>query len=82
MVKAIFRYTSTIGIRENIMRRYVLHRETEQIGADGTVVTRKNVVGYGVSRSKLEYDDLAELAIQRGCSLRQAEEIAERIQGS
>ncbi len=82
MVKAIFRYTSTIGIRENIMRRYVLHRETEQIGADGTVVTRKNVVGYGVFRSKLEYDDLAELAIQRGCSLRQAEEMAERIQGS
>ena len=80
MVKAIFRYTSTIGIRENIMRRYVLHRETERIGADGTMITKKNVEGYGVSRSKFEYEDLAEVARQRECSLRQAGETAERMQ--
>ena len=82
IVKAIFRYTSTIGIRENIMRRYVLHRETEKVGTDGMEITKKNVEGYGVSRSKYEYDDLAELARQSGCSLRQAGEMAERMQNS
>jgi len=82
IVKAIFRYTSTIGIRENIMRRYVLRRETEKVGTDGMEITKKNVEGYGVSRSKYEYDDLAELARQSGCSLRQAGEMAERMQNS
>ncbi len=82
MVKAIFRYTSTIGIRETIMRRYVLHRETEQIRADGTMITKKNVEGYGVSRSKFEYEDLAEVARQRECSLRQAGEMTEKMQRS
>ena len=77
MVKAIFRYTSTIGIRESVMNRYVLHRTTEEIRTDDLTITKKNVEGYGTARSKYEYEDLAELARQKKCSLRKAGELAD-----
>ena len=77
MVRAIFRYTSTIGIRESVMNRYVLHRTTEEIRTGDLTITKKNVEGYGTARYKYEYDDLAELARQRGCSLRKAGELAD-----
>ena len=77
MVKAIFRYTSTIGIRENVMNRYVLHRTTEEIRTGDLTITKKNVEGYGTARSKYEYEDLAELARQKKCSLRKAGELAD-----
>ena len=75
LVRAIFRYTSTIGIRENVMERYVLHRDevTEETG-EGTF-RKKEVIGHGVSRSKWEYEDLAKLARERDCSLREAAEL-------
>ena len=82
LVKAIFRYTSTIGIREAVLNRYILHRETEPVETDGGLLTRKHATGYDVSRAKFEYEDLAKLARERGCSLREAREIAERMQNS
>lgn len=77
LVRAIFRYTSTIGIRENVMERYVLHRDILADEHEGRTIRKKDVVGYGVSRSKWEYEDLAECAEEWDCSLREA---AERLQ--
>ncbi len=73
IVEAIFKYTTTIGIREQEMNRYVLKREIEELETPYGTVHRKNVTGYGVSRSKLEYDDVARIAKENGKSVREVE---------
>ena len=78
IVRAIFRYTATIGIREAVMGRYVLKRDISDIDAEGMIVRKKTVSGYGVNRSKLEYGDLEKLAKKKGCSLREARELIEK----
>ena len=72
MVKTMFRHTTTIGIRECRMKRYILDRSM----GDGSPVRRKCVTGYGVSRQKLEYEDLAKLAREKKISLAEARAIA------
>ncbi len=72
LVKTMFCHTTTIGIRECRMKRYILDRSIE----DGSPIRRKCVTGYGVSRQKLEYEDLAKLARERKISLAQARELA------
>ena len=47
IVRAIFKYTTTIGIREKSLRRYVLDRSEDIIAAEGIYVRRKEVSGYG-----------------------------------
>ena len=69
MVRCIFKYTTTIGIREQKMRRYVLNRTMDTVETPYGEIRRKNVSGYGVSRSKLEYEDLAKAAVERGTAL-------------
>lgn len=78
VVKAIFRHTTTLGVRENTCGRYTLHRSTATVHTPWGEVRRKDSTGYGVSRSKLEYDDLAKIAREQGMSLRQVREAAER----
>jgi uncharacterized protein (DUF111 family) len=63
LVSAIFRHTSTIGIRETRCRRQVLARREETVAlSDGKTVRRKVSEGYGVRRTKLEFDDVAAAA--------------------
>lgn len=69
VVKALFRHTSTIGIRESRASRYVLDRTTETIETRCGTVRRKRSSGYGVTRSKYEYDDISRIASEQGCSL-------------
>lgn len=65
----ILRYTSTLGVRESICRRYVLRREIEERKTGLGTVRVKRSAGYGVEREKYEYDDLAALAREKGLSL-------------
>ena len=69
VVAAIFKYTTTIGIRENRMNRYILERSVETVDTKYGPVRRKISKGYGVERSKYEYDDLARIARERGVSI-------------
>ncbi|WP_022762643.1 nickel pincer cofactor biosynthesis protein LarC [Butyrivibrio sp. AD3002] len=62
LVKKIFKYTTTIGIREHISNRYVLHREEKTITTPDGEIRVKEVSGYGVKREKKEYEDLARIA--------------------
>lgn len=65
MLELLFRYTSTAGVRERSCMRYALHRsEHTAETADGNV-RFKTVSGFGVSRSKPEYDDLKPIAAAR-----------------
>ena len=63
LVAAIFRHTTTLGVRETRCRRQVLARREEAATLpDGTAVRRKVSEGYGVRRVKLEHDDVAAYA--------------------
>ena len=69
MVNAIFRYTSTIGIRQNIYERYILDRTENTVKTKYGDVRVKQSEGYGVKRVKAEYDDVARIADKLGISI-------------
>ena len=62
VVKVIFKYTTTIGIRENKMTRYVLDREIHVVNTEYGDVKVKASKGYGIERKKIEYDDIARIS--------------------
>ena len=74
LVAAMFRHTTTLGIRETRCRRQVLARREEKATLpDGTPVRRKVSEGYGVRRVKLEHDDVAAYARKADVALREVE---------
>lgn len=77
IVKTTFQYTTTIGIREIVCNRYVLARSITTLQTPYGEVRRKDSAGYGVSRAKYEYDDLARIAKAQGISLAQAAQLVE-----
>ena len=76
MIHEIFKHTSTIGIRETGYRRYILNRTEEERDTGIGKVRIKRSEGFGVTREKYEYEDLARLARQKGMSL---EELREKL---
>ena len=74
-VRLIFRYTSTIGIRELISERYILDRSEETLDTAYGRVRCKRVSGYGVDRCKFEYEDLARIAREQEVSIAEAREL-------
>lgn len=77
LVGTIFRHTTTLGVRESVCRRYVLERELEALDTPWGPVRRKTASGFGVSRAKYEYEDLARIARERGIGLDQAKSLVE-----
>ena len=70
VTRAMFRHTSTLGIRETTCRRSVLSRREESVAMpDGSTIRRKVAEGYGVRREKPEHDDLAAYAKKNGLAL-------------
>ena len=65
----IFRHTTTIGVRENISKRYTLKRFTETVQTPFGEMRKKISTGYGVTREKYEYEDLARVAKEQGMSI-------------
>lgn len=63
--KIMFKYTTTIGVRQYNCDRYILSRKTENIQTDYGNVRVKKTSGYGVEREKMEYDDLSNIANKR-----------------
>ncbi|MGN0335699.1 MAG: nickel pincer cofactor biosynthesis protein LarC [Lachnospiraceae bacterium] len=76
MIRLIFRHTTTLGVRENISRRYTLSRTIETVPTEFGEVRKKVSVGYGVAREKYEYEDIARIAREQKMSLA---DVSERI---
>lgn len=74
IVETIFKHTTTIGIRECAMKRYVLSRSVETVETPGGTIHRKISEGYGTKREKAEFEDLARIAREQGISLWEARE--------
>ena len=77
MIRLLFRHTSTLGVRETVMRRYTLTRGTELLQTPYGSVHRKTAQGYDVLRSKYEYEDLAKIARERQISLKEVRYLLE-----
>ena len=76
ILQTIFKHTTTLGVRENISRRYFLDRSIESVKTEFGDIRIKRAEGYGVKREKYEYEDLAAIARKTGLSI---EEILRRI---
>lgn len=69
MLRCIFKHTTTLGVREYVCDRYSLDRSIETVQTRYGAVSIKTAAGYGVKRSKPEYDDLARLARENDTTL-------------
>ena len=69
IIRLIFQHTTTLGIRENMSRRYILSRDVKNIKTELGDVRVKMSSGYGVVREKFEYEDIARIAREQGISL-------------
>lgn len=71
MISLMFKHTTTLGIRENFCDRYTLDRKVETVGTPYGVIRKKVSVGYGIRRSKYEYEDVARAAKANNLSIAQ-----------
>lgn len=79
IIGAVFAYTTTIGIRENRLNRYVLERRTETLNTPWGPVRCKISSGYGTERRKYEYEDLSRIAKEEGISISRAAALIDRM---
>lgn len=78
LIRTIFLHTSTAGIRESKVTRSILNRSITEIETPYGIVRRKEYEGYGVKRSKYEYEDLARIAKNQQISI---SEVLKNIEG-
>ena len=77
MLRIIFLHTTTLGVRENICNRYTLRRGIDTRDTEDGRIRRKTATGWGTSRDKYEFDDLARIARVKGISLAEAAKTAD-----
>jgi hypothetical protein len=75
-VKLIMKYTTTIGIRRHGWERYELSRTEQLMDTKYGEVHVKVSKGYGIEKTKIEYEDLARIANEQTCGI---DEIQRRI---
>ncbi len=71
LVQAIFKHTTTLGIRKKQTQRYLLERSMKEEESSLGKIHYKEAGGWGVSRKKYEYDELAALARKNKMGLRE-----------
>ena len=69
--RLMLRHTTTIGVRCSTLRRYTLRREAVTLNTPYGLVRGKRSHGYGVDRTKPEFDDLAEIARREDIPVRE-----------
>jgi len=71
MLRLMFKHTTTLGIREYVSRRYALEKEYRSVQTKFGAVTIKTSRGFGVEKSKPEYEDIAKIARETGRSIQE-----------
>lgn len=69
MLTLLFRHTTTLGVREQLCRRTILHRELSPVETPYGTIRVKRASGMGTEREKAEYEDLARAAREHGVPL-------------
>lgn len=74
MIRMVFQHTTTLGIREYTPVRYTLKRQEKIRQTAYGPVRYKVSRGYGVTREKPEFEDIAKAARETGKSIREIRE--------
>lgn len=69
IAQIIFKHTSTIGMRKARLARYCLTRTTETLETRFGKVTAKVSKGFGVSKCKIEFEDIKRIALEQNKSI-------------
>lgn len=80
ILKLIFKHTTTIGVRETVTKRYVMDRSVAVMDTPYGEVRKKQSSGFGVSRCKYEYEDVAKIAKERNISIDEAKNLIDRAE--
>lgn len=78
IIETIFKHTTTLGIRQNISERFTLERTIETVQTEFGPVRVKKSSGFGVTRSKIEYEDLAKISRETGKSIEEIVDIIKK----
>ena len=62
MAQLMLKHTTTFGVRKTICERYILDRSFESKKTDYGEITVKHGRGYGIEKSKIEFDSLLRIA--------------------
>lgn len=71
ILKCIFKHTSSLGVREYKIERHILKREIKQVESEFGTINLKNSSGFGTSKSKYEFEDIAKIARENNLSLKE-----------
>lgn len=69
----ILKHTTTLGVREYTCKRYGLKREIREVETIYGTVRVKAASGYGITKEKPEYEDMARIAKEKKISLAEIE---------
>ncbi len=72
ILRLVFKHTSTIGVREYSCKRYTLDRTERVIQTKYGPVREKISSGYGITKIKPEYEDIARIAKENNISVSEA----------
>lgn len=75
LVSVLFAHTTTLGVRESLCTRYTLARSQRTVETEHGPVRVKEARGWGVTREKPEYKDVANIAREHGLTLDQVKEL-------
>ena len=78
ILSVLFLHTTTLGVREYLCRRSVLQRTVSTVRTAFGEVRCKKADGWGITRRKYEYDDLAAIARKQGISLAEAARLTDQ----
>lgn len=78
MLSLMFQHTTTLGIREYVSRRYTLQREQGEAETEYGRVRIKQSYGFGIEKSKTEYEDAAQIAREKGITLQEVNKAIEK----
>ena len=75
LMSVLFAHTTTLGVRESLCTRYTLARSQRTVETEHGPVRVKEARGWGVTREKPEYEDVAKIAREQGLTLDQVKEL-------
>ena len=72
----LLQHTKTIGVRKTLCDRYILQKNIEELKTANGIIRIKKSSGFGISRIKPEYDDIARIAKELQMTFFEIEESA------
>lgn len=69
IIRLAFKHSTTLGMRMTMQKRFILARRIEDANTSYGTIRRKKSDGYGTSKDKYEFDDLAAIASKEGKSI-------------